>query len=268
MRPDNSDVFHVDNFAFPRSAHPEGASVDISHLSFAYPTRQDVPVLEDFSLHVSKGKSVALVGGSGSGKSSVSALMTRLYDPDLGTIQIGGRFIKDIDAIELRELISVVEQRPVLFNTSILDNIRYGSPSSTLDEAQYAAKEAGVMEFASKFPEGLHTSVGEGGSLLSGGQQQRVSIARAILKNSPVVFLDEHTASLDSHSEDLVYEAIKKMMDKSHTTVIIASHRLSTMRSCDEIALIEEGKVAEVGPYAELSQPGTKFEAFVHRQLS
>lgn len=224
--------------------------VEFKHVSFVYPTRQDVTVLSDITFSVNKGEQVALVGPSGAGKSTITALLLRFYDPATGEIQIDGKNIKDYDLAELRSNMAIVPQEVLLFGGSIRENIEYGKPGATEEKIIQAARQANAMEFISNFPEGLNTLVGERGVQLSGGQRQRIAIARAILKDPAILILDEATSSLDSESERLVQEALQKLMH-GRTSIIIA-HRLSTIHNADKIIVIDKGEVKESGTHEEL----------------
>jgi ABC-type multidrug transport system fused ATPase/permease subunit len=224
--------------------------VEFKHVSFVYPTRQDVTVLSDITFSVNKGEQAALVGPSGAGKSTITALLLRFYDPATGEIQIDGKNIKDYDLAELRSNMAIVPQEVLLFGGSIRENIEYGKPGATEEEIIQAARQANAMEFISNFPEGLNTLVGERGVQLSGGQRQRIAIARAILKDPAILILDEATSSLDSESERLVQEALQKLME-GRTSIIIA-HRLSTIHIADNIIVIDKGEVKETGSHEEL----------------
>ena len=209
---------------------------------------------------------LALVGGSGSGKSTVAALLTRLYDVNDGGVFVGGRDIRDLDPRWLRESIGVVAQEPALFATSIAENIRYGCRTATDECIRKAARAANVLEFTDNFADGLDTFVGQRGTQLSGGQKQRVAVARCILKNPPVVIFDEATSALDAASEYHVQKAIETVMEGR--TVISIAHRLSTVRGADRIAVLEGGRIVEVGSFDELvSRDGGAFRALMGRQL-
>ena len=191
-------------------------SIDFSNVTFSYPLRPEMNILgPHFNLQVEEGEVLALVGGSGSGKSTVAALLTRLYDVDNvgGAVSVGGMNIAELNPQELRESVGIVSQEPVLFATTIMENIRYGRLGATDEEVMVAAEAARVMEFATNFPEGLNTEVGSRGTQLSGGQKQRVAVARVILKDPPIVILDEATSALDAESEHHVQSAIAKIMD-------------------------------------------------------
>ena len=226
--------------------------IEFSHVNFHYPSRPDTHALNDFSLKINPGETVALVGPSGAGKSTVFQLLLRFYDPQAGRILIDGVDIKSADPVCVRGHIGIVPQHTVLFSATALENIRFGRPDATDEEVKQAARAAVADEFIEKQPQGYHTSLGEKGMRLSGGQQQRVAIARAILKNSPIMLLDEATSALDSESEKLVQEALEHLM-QGRTTMVIA-HRLSTVIKADRIVVMEEGRVIDSGLHKELMQ--------------
>lgn len=225
-------------------------NIELINVAFRYPTRMDVIVFEDLNLKVSAGKSLAVVGQSGSGKSTVIALVMRFYDPQSGVILIDGCDIKRLNLISLRLKIGLVQQEPALFATTIYENIKYGNAAASEIEVIEAAKAANAHEFISQIPEGYHTHVGEKGVQLSGGQKQRVAIARAILKNPSILLLDEATSALDASSENVVQEALKRVM-QGRTTILVA-HRLSTIRDADNIAVLQQGRMVEVGSHDQL----------------
>lgn len=224
--------------------------VEFRDVSFAYPSRKEIPVLKNISFRIEKGRQVALVGPSGSGKTTITALLLRFYDPGAGEILIDGRNTKDYDLTELRSNMAIVPQEVLLFGGTIRENIAYGKPGATEEEVIRAAGQANAMEFVNSFPDGLETLVGERGIQLSGGQRQRIAIARAILKDPAILILDEATSSLDSESERLVQEALEKLM-KGRTSFVIA-HRLSTIHKADTILVIDRGEVKESGTHEEL----------------
>lgn len=227
--------------------------VEFRNVQFAYPSRSDTPVLKGFSLKINPGEVVAIVGSSGSGKSTVASLLTRLYDVDdesNGAVMVGGEDIRAMDPKWLRERIGVVAQEPLLFAESIAENIRYGNQSATDKEVEEAARIAHVLDFTDKLPNGLDTPVGQRGTQLSGGQKQRVAIARTLLRDPPIVIFDEATSALDAESESHVQEAINTIM-KGRTVISIA-HRLSTIKEADRIVVLDNGKVAEDGTFDEL----------------
>lgn len=227
--------------------------IEFRHVSFAYTDRKSaelVYVLKDINLVIPKGKTVALVGQSGSGKSTMVDLIPRYYDVQEGEVLIDGINVKDLAVHDLRMLIGNVNQEAILFNASFKDNIRFGKTDATDEEIVNAAKIANAYEFITKSEHGFDTNIGDRGGRLSGGQRQRVSIARAILKNPPILILDEATSALDTESERLVQDALEKLM-KTRTTVAVA-HRLSTIKHADEICVLHEGKIVERGTHDEL----------------
>ena len=227
--------------------------IEFRHVSFAYTDHQKdelVYVLKDINLVIPKGKTIALVGQSGSGKSTMLDLIPRYYDVQEGEVLIDGINVKDLCVHDLRQLIGNVNQEAILFNASFKDNIRFGKTDATDEEIANAAKIANAYEFITKSEHGFDTNIGDRGGRLSGGQRQRVSIARAILKNPPILILDEATSALDTESERLVQDALEKLM-KTRTTVAVA-HRLSTIKHADEICVLHEGKIVERGTHEEL----------------
>lgn len=227
--------------------------IEFRHVSFAYTDHQNdelVYVLKDINLVIPKGKTIALVGQSGSGKSTMLDLIPRYYDVQEGEVLIDGINVKDLCVHDLRQLIGNVNQEAILFNASFKDNIRFGKTDATDEEIANAAKIANAYEFITKSEHGFDTGIGDRGGRLSGGQRQRVSIARAILKNPPILILDEATSALDTESERLVQDALEKLV-KTRTTVAVA-HRLSTIKHADEICVLHEGRIVERGTHEEL----------------
>jgi ABC transporter fused permease/ATP-binding protein len=235
-------------------------------LHFQYPTRPDIAVLSDFTLDIPPGKAVALVGQSGSGKSTIAQLVSRFYDPTDGKITLDGSDLRSLDPGSLREHIGVVSQEPVLFATSIGDNIRYGRQDATDEEVRQAARTANAESFIDEFPEGFSTRVGERGVRLSGGQKQRIAIARAVLKDPKILILDEATSALDAESEHLVQEALDRLMH-GRTTLIIA-HRLSTVRDADNVVVLSGGQVVESGTHDDLFALNGAYRRLVDRQFA
>ena len=221
--------------------------ISLNNISFKY---EDEYVLENFDLHVPKGTTVALVGQSGSGKSTIVNLVTRFYDVDKGSIEIDGVDIRDMTKKSLRDLMGLVTQDSILFNASVRNNIALGKADASDEEIIEAAKIANAHDFIMELPDGYNTNIGDGGNKLSGGQKQRLSIARAVLKNPPIMVLDEATSALDTESERLVQEALEKMM-QNRTSIVIA-HRLSTIQNADTIVVMQKGKIVELGSHKEL----------------
>ncbi len=233
-----------------QDAYKLKGDVELKNVAFSYPSRKEITVIKDLSLHAQRGQQIAIVGPSGAGKSTIVSLLLRFYEPDKGSILFDGKPATDIPLSQLRRQLALVPQDILLFGGSIFENIAYGKPDATAEEVKNAARQANADEFISKFPEGYQTMVGERGIKLSGGQRQRIAIARAILKNPVILLLDEATSSLDSESEALVQDALQNLM-KNRTSFVIA-HRLSTIRSADQILVVEDGKIKEAGTHQEL----------------
>jgi len=225
--------------------------IEFQNVFFAYPTRNDVTVLKDLNFTIEPGEKVALVGQSGSGKSTIINLLLRFYAVGEGAIKVDDNPVSNFNLTAYRRNLGIVPQEVILFGGSIRENIAYGKPTATFDEVREAARQANALEFIESFPERFDTLVGERGVKLSGGQRQRIAIARAILKNPSILILDEATSSLDAQSEVLVQEALEKLMD-GRTSIVIA-HRLSTIKKVDRIFVIQNGRLAEVGSHLELS---------------
>ncbi|KAF3673090.1 ABC transporter B family member 19 [Capsicum annuum] len=228
--------------------------LELKNVDFSYPSRPEIKILNDFNLIVPAGKTIALVGSSGSGKSTVVSLIERFYDPTSGQLLLDGNDIKTLKLKWLRQQIGLVSQEPALFATSIKENILLGRPDATQIEIEEAARVANAHSFIIKLPDGFDTQVGERGLQLSGGQKQRIAIARAMLKNPAILLLDEATSALDSESEKLVQEALDRFMI-GRTTLVIA-HRLSTIRKADLVAVLQQGSVSEIGSHDELMIKG------------
>ena len=207
-------------------------------------------ILDGFNLKIEAGKTYAFVGPSGCGKSTVIQLLLRFYDPDSGEVHLGGKDIRSLKVKWLRQHIGIVSQEPVLFDTTIAENIRYGKEDATDDEVTQAAKNANAHDFISQLPDRYDTFVGEGGTQLSGGQKQRIAIARALLNNPKILLLDEATSALDTESESIVQQALD--CARSGRTTIVIAHRLSTIQNADLIVSIEDGRVVEMGTHFEL----------------
>lgn len=224
--------------------------LDFETVSFAYPSRPDSPALGDVTLTLRPGESLALVGPSGAGKSTLLDLVLRFYDPQSGRVLLDGVDVRQLTPEVLRSHIAIVSQQPALFTGSVLDNIRFGRPDASLDEARAAAEAAFANEFIEQLPEGYNSYLGEAGVRLSGGQRQRIAIARAILNDPEILLLDEATSALDAESERKVQQALEKLM-KGRTSLIIA-HRLATVKNVDRIAVLEAGKLIATGTHSSL----------------
>ncbi len=240
--------------------------IQIDNVCFNYPSRPGMKALEHFSLEIKPGETVALVGPSGAGKSTVFQLLLRFYDPQSGKVIMDGVDIKETSPDEVRQRIAIVPQNTVLFATTAMENIRYGKPEAIDEEVKAAAHSAIADEFIDKQPESYQTYLGEKGVRLSGGQQQRIAIARAILKNPPIMLLDEATSALDSESEQLVQQALEHLM-KDHTTLVIA-HRLSTVMKADRIVVMEDGKIVDVGKHHQLIEKDGLYKRLADIQFS
>ncbi|MBP6181686.1 ABC transporter transmembrane domain-containing protein [Flavobacterium sp.] len=232
------------------SAHKIKGNVTFKNVAFSYHSRKEIKVLKDVSFTANYGQKIAIVGPSGTGKSTIASLLLRFYNIDSGEILVDGKNIYDYDLENLRGNMSIVPQDVILFGGTIKENIAYGKPDATEEEILLAAKQANALNFIEGFPEKFGTVVGERGIKLSGGQRQRIAIARALLKNPSILILDEATSSLDSESEKLVQEALEILME-GRTSIIIA-HRLSTIRSADQILVLDNGKITEQGTHQEL----------------
>ena len=230
------------------------SDIALENLSFSYDGTNEV--LSDIDLHIPAGATVALVGQSGSGKSTMADLIPRFYDPTAGRVTIGGTDIRNLDIAALRSLTGIVSQEPILFNDTVAANIAFGVDDATREQIVEAARVANAHEFISEMEAGYDTPVGDRGCRLSGGQRQRISIARAILKNPPILILDEATSALDSQSEALVQQALERLMQR-RTTLVIA-HRLSTIRNADLICVLHQGRIVERGTHASLMAPEAK----------
>lgn len=246
IEPDNADGYKPSKLS---------GLIQLKDVDFVYPTRPNVVIFQGFSIDIEAGKSTALVGQSGSGKSTIVGLIERFYDPVNGTVKIDGRDIKSYHLRSLRRHIALVSQEPTLFAGTVRENIRYGA-GEEITEAELieAAKAANAHDFIAALKDGYDTFCGDRGLQLSGGQKQRIAIARAILKNPAILLLDEATSALDTHSEKIVQEALEKVI-VGRTSVVVA-HRLSTIRNCDMIAVLEQGKVVEKGTHTNLLAKG------------
>ena len=219
-------------------------------VTFAYPQRPDVPVLKGLSMQLFPGESVAVVGASGSGKSTVAALLQRLYEPTSGVITVGGNLLSATDVNYLRDHVAVVSQTPHLFDASIKENIAYGADTAMPWDITRAAQAAHIHEFVTQLPKGYDTNIGDKATLLSGGQAQRVQIARALVRPSPVLILDECTSALDPANEAAVIDTLRNI--KVGRTTLMITHKVPVMRMCDRILVVQDGRIVEQGSYDEL----------------
>jgi ATP-binding cassette subfamily B protein len=249
------EILHVQpQIAAPASPRalpvPARGEVGFDHVSFSYPARPDVNVLDAVSFTVRPGEKVAIVGPSGAGKSTIFHLLLRFYDPRSGAISLDGVPVRSADPRDFRARIALVPQESNVFAASARENIRFGRPDATDAEVERAAELAHAAEFIRRLPEGFDTPLGERGVTLSGGQRQRIAIARAILRDAPLLLLDEATSALDAESETLVQTALEELM--RHRTTLVIAHRLATVLSCDRILVMDQGKIVEQGTHAEL----------------
>jgi ATP-binding cassette subfamily B (MDR/TAP) protein 1 len=284
----NISEVNMMNNGLEKDKYFETDSLDIKlqNVCFAYPSRPSAQILADFSLNIPSGKTVAFVGHSGSGKSSVMSLLLRFYEPQQGTIYVQDNAIKSVDVSYLRKCISIVSQEPVLFTGSIAENISYGKPDASFTDIQNAARLANAEEFILKLPEKYETLIGNGsgsGSSLSGGQKQRIAIARALIRNPKILILDEATSALDTESEKIVQQSLDNLLGGKllqttsesggsakplRPTRLIIAHRLTTVRNADLIVVVDGGKVAESGTHDELSRkPESIYASLLRRQM-
>uniref|UniRef100_A0A803YA59 ATP binding cassette subfamily B member 1 n=1 Tax=Meleagris gallopavo TaxID=9103 RepID=A0A803YA59_MELGA len=240
-------------------------NLEFQNVYFSYPARPDIKILKGLNLKINCGQTVALVGGSGCGKSTTVQLIQRFYDPKEGTITIDGQDLKSLNVRYLREIIGVVNQEPVLFATTIAENIRYGREDVTMEEIEKATKEANAYDFIMKLPKKFETVVGERGAQMSGGQKQRIAIARALVRNPKILLLDEATSALDTESESVVQAALDKI--RKGRTILVIAHRLSTVRNADLIAAFENGVITEQGTHDELMEQKGVYYKLVNMQV-
>ncbi|HEY5635297.1 MAG TPA: ABC transporter transmembrane domain-containing protein [Burkholderiales bacterium] len=251
--------------AAPATAPSGALGIAFEAVNFEYPSRPGQSALADFSLSVVAGERVALVGPSGAGKSTVFALLARFYDPQSGAVRVGATDVRALDPRDLRRLIAVVPQDPVIFAASVVDNVRYGRPQASRAEVERACEQAFALEFVERLPQGLDTVLGERGVTLSGGQRQRLSIARALLADRPLLLLDEATSALDAASERMVQQALEAL-ERGRTTLVIA-HRLATVQHADRIVVMDRGRIVAQGTHAELLHAGGLYASLAQLQF-
>jgi subfamily B ATP-binding cassette protein MsbA len=247
----------------PREIMAISGGMKASNVSFAY---EEERVIDDLDLDLPMGSTIALVGASGGGKSTIIDLFCRFYDPSSGFISIDGVDLRDVSLGSLRALISVVDQNTFLFNDTVSGNIAYGLASASAEQIEHAARAANAHDFISQLPDGYATVIGENGTMLSGGQRQRIAIARALIKNAPLLFLDEATSALDSASEQVVQEALDRLM--ANRTTLVVAHRLSTVVNADRICVIEAGRLVESGSHTELLARGGRYAHLFSTQFA
>ncbi|KAJ3071734.1 ATP-binding cassette sub- B member 10, mitochondrial, partial [Rhizoclosmatium hyalinum] len=243
--------------------------IEFKAVEFAYPSRPDAPIFQDLNFTIPAGSNVAIVGKSGSGKSSIASLLLRFYDPANGSVLIDGHDLRTLDANYLRDnVIAFVSQEPTLFATTIRENIAYGRPTASQAQIESAARQAHAYDFIQSTPSKFETYVGERGIALSGGQKQRIAIARALIKNPKILVFDEATSALDYTTEALVQESLAEVVKAQGRTVVTIAHRLSTIQQADLVIVLEEGRVVQVGRYADLAKGTGKFKELMEAQLN
>jgi ATP-binding cassette subfamily B protein len=245
---------------------PARGMVAFDEVSFRYPTRPDALALDRFDVSIAPGETVAIVGPSGAGKTTVFSLLLRFYDPETGTIRLDGVDIRDLALADLRRALAIVPQEPVLFTATVADNIRYGRPDASDAEVKGAAEAASALGFIEALPQGFATHLGARGVRLSGGQRQRIAIARALLCDPAILLLDEATSALDAESELAVQQALDRLMHQ-RTTLVIA-HRLATVQKADRIVVIDQGRVVDAGRHADLVRRGGLYARLAELQFN
>ena len=237
---------------------PEREDITLSHVSFSYDSK---PIVQDVSLTIPEKTTVAIVGPSGSGKTTLRNLMARFWDVQSGSVSLGGRDVREYSYDSLIRNFSFVFQRTYLFSDTIANNIRFGKPDASMEEVKAAAKKARCYDFIMALPDGFDTVIGEGGATLSGGERQRISIARAIMKDAPIIILDEATANVDPENEKELMEAVSELTQDK--TVIMIAHRLKTVRNADKIFVVDHGKIIQQGSHDELVAIPGKYKEFI-----
>ena len=254
----------IQNPEHPVMAVRDGA-IDFDHVSFVYASKADKKVLDDIDLHIRSGETIGVIGGTGASKSSLVQLIPRLYDVTGGRLTLGGVDVRDYDLETLRNAVAMVLQKNVLFSGTIKENLRWGNENATDEEIEEACRAADIHDFIMRLPQGYDTQVGERGVKLSGGQRQRISIARAFLKNAPIILLDEATASLDADNETMIQESLSRLIKDK--TVMIIAHRMRTVADADKIVVLKDGVVVESGSPAELEKKNGIYSNMVKTQL-
>jgi ATP-binding cassette, subfamily B, bacterial MsbA len=249
----------------PATLHTFEQAIEYRNVSFAYTRGDQGYALRNIDLTVKKGKTIALVGQSGSGKTTLADLLPRFYDVTEGEVLIDGQNIRNFSLHDLRALMGIVSQESILFNDTVFNNIAFGVDHATQEEVEAAARVANAHDFITAMPEGYQTNIGDRGSKMSGGQRQRIAIARAVLKNPPLLILDEATSALDTSSERLVQDALNNLM-RNRTSLIIA-HRLSTIQHADEIVVLQHGKIIERGSHAQLLEQHGAYKKLYDMQV-